>query len=139
MTRAKTNLTIHYNGRYLEELKAEELSYQSDDQAYTEPRQISIQLSFRDVFLDYFEHTQRQMNDLYSGCLLKILSEGLGNSAGEPLLRYSLRFKATLTEWQQKGFALAGAKANFIVYWKMQSEEKEIKIVLPEVVLKRVE
>jgi hypothetical protein len=31
------------------------------------------------------------------------------------------------------------AKVNFIVYWKMPEGRREIKVVLPEIVLKRSE
>ncbi|MCY7310023.1 MAG: ATP-dependent helicase, partial [Chitinophagaceae bacterium] len=137
ITRTKTNLTIHYNGKFLRELKAEELTYTSDDGIYAEPQQISIQLSLRDVFLSYFENVQYKMNLLYSGCTLKILPEGLGNFKGELFLRYSNNFKATLSEWKQKGFTTAGATVNFIVYWKKPEEGKEIMIVLPEIMLKK--
>ena len=42
-----------------------------------------------------------------------------------------------ISKCKQKGFVIASAKINFIVYWMMPEEAKEIKIVLPEILFKK--
>ena len=64
ITRSKTNLTIHYNGRHLREIKTEDLSYISDTKLYEEPEIIAMQLTHRDVQLGYFEYVQQRMQTL---------------------------------------------------------------------------
>ena len=137
ITRAKTNLTIHYNGKFLEELNTDELSYISDNKLYNEPEIIAMQLTHRDVQLGYFEYVQQRMQTLYSGVGLTIDAEGLCNTRGELVIKYSRSFNEMISTWKQKGFNITDAKINFIVYWKKPEEEKEIKIVLPELLFKK--
>ncbi len=135
ITRAKTNLTIHYNGNYLQPLIADNLSYTYDNNEYSEPHQMALYLTHRDVQLSYFEYVQRRMNSIQGGNTLTILEEGLGNSSGELILKYSQQFKQTIIERQQKGFRLSDAKVNFIVYWKDEKKDMEVKIILPKITL----
>ena len=118
ITRAKTNLAIHYNGYYLQTLIAENLSYTQDINEYSEPDQMALYLTHRDVHLGYFEYAQRRINALQSGSALTILNEGLGNTNKELIVKYSEHFKQILYEREQNGFRLSDAKVNFIVYWK---------------------
>ena len=135
ITRAKANLTIHYNGNYLQPLIADNLSYTHDSNEYSEPHQMALYLTHRDVQLSYFEYVQRRMNNIQSGNTLTILEDGLGNSSGELILKYAQPFKQTITERQQKGFRLSDAKVNFIVYWKDEKKDMEVKIILPKITL----
>lgn len=135
ITRAKANLTIHYNGNYLQPLITDNLSYTHNNNEYSEPHQVALYLTHRDVQLGYFEYIQRRMNSIQSGNTLTILEDGLGNSSGELILKYSQQFKQTITERQQKGFRLSDAKVNFIVYWKDEKKATEVKIILPKIIL----
>jgi ATP-dependent DNA helicase RecQ len=135
VTRAKTNLTIHYNGNYLRSLITDNLSYTHDNNEYSEPHQMALYLTHRDVQLGYFEYVQQRMNNLQSGNTLTILEDGLGNANGELILKYSQQFKQIITERQQNGFRLSDAKVNFIVYWKDEKKEMEVKIILPKITL----
>ena len=137
ITRSKTNLTIHYNGRHLREIKTVDLSYISDTKLYEEPEIIAMQLTHRDVQLGYFEYVQQRMQTLYSGVALTIQEEGLCNIKGELVIKYSRMFNQIISDWKQKGFIITEAKINFIVYWKKPEEEKEIKIALPEIMFRK--
>ncbi len=92
ITRAKTNLSIHYNNRFLGSLNAECLSYVKDNKEYDEPMQIGLYLTHKDVQLGYFEFVQQRMDVLQSGSVLTIAEEGLGNARGELILKYSKTF-----------------------------------------------
>lgn len=137
ITRTKTNLTIHYNGHYLQDIHADQLTHTTDNNQYNEPEIIAIQLTHRDVYLGYFEYVQQRMQTLHSGTALTILGEGLGNPAGDLVIKYAKSFTEIISGWKQKGFTITSAKINFIVFWKKPDSEKEIKILLPEIILKK--
>jgi ATP-dependent DNA helicase RecQ len=73
------------------------------------------------------------MYGLLSGSPLTIVDDGLGNAHGQALVKFSAGFKSILDGYKAKGYQLSSAFVNFIVYWKKQGSEKEIKIVLPQI------
>ena len=133
MTRAKSNLCIHYNGSIFDNYKAENLISLVDDNTYQPPDRVTMQLSFRDVFLGFFEKRQDQVNRLIPGDDLLITKTGCTNKKGEEVLRFSKKFNETIEEQNKSGYFLKSANVNFIVYWKDQESEQEFKIILPEV------
>ena len=135
ITRAKTNLFIHYNGNYFKPISGEEVMYEADKKDYPPPQQIAMYLTHRDVQLGYFEYVQHRMRDLISGTSLFVMEEGLGNSNRELLIKYSKKFREDLQNRLSKGFRIQEAKINFIIYWKDEAKEKEIKIILPKLLL----
>lgn len=137
ITRAKTNLSIHYNGVYLKLFLVKELTYNEDRNTYPQPQQITMQLTHKDVQLWYFERVQHNINNLFSGSPLMIMEDGLGDSKGNLMLKYSQRFKEVLKGRYDKGFKIAAAKVNFVVYWKDEATQKEYKIILPVLLLKK--
>jgi len=137
VTRAKTNLNIYYQGSYLRHFVANGLIYAKDDNQYSEPQQITIHLTLRDVQLGYFEYIQNRINLIFSGSRLQPSDDGLKNGHGEFIVKYSQKFKTILQERFDQGFKIAAAKINFIVYWKDEEKQKESKIVLPSLLLKK--
>ncbi|HEY2348279.1 MAG TPA: ATP-binding domain-containing protein, partial [Puia sp.] len=135
ITRAKTNLSIHYNSEFLRTIDTKGLSYKIDSQKYNEPKQIGLYLTHRDVQLGYFEFVQQRIENLQSGSNLTVIEDGLANARGELIIKYSKAFKDSLIERQNKGYRLAAAKVNFIVYWKDEDKGKEVKIILPKMLL----
>ncbi len=89
------------------------------------------------VYLSYFENVQHRMKDLQTGDILIDHGDGYGVPSGPVFLKFSKSFIAKCEELQQKGFGLHEVKIGFLLYWKGQEMEEEIKIVLPEVVLRR--
>ncbi|PSK90997.1 RecQ family ATP-dependent DNA helicase [Taibaiella chishuiensis] len=137
ITRAKSNLSIHYHGRYLQSFAVDGLVFNDDQTPYPEPQQITLHLTHRDVQLGYFEYVQHRIDPLFSGASLKPAADGLENLNGELILKYSQSFKTALEERYHGGFSITAAKVNFIVYWKDEAKQKESKIVLPSLVLKK--
>ncbi|NLW32066.1 MAG: RecQ family ATP-dependent DNA helicase [Fibrobacter sp.] len=137
MTRAKNNLYIYTNNNlHFRNIKVQSLENRYDDNEYAEPSQIVMQLSYRDVWLDFFKNRQKQVVSLLSGDQLYECTDGLMNSDGVEVLRYSKRTQEKLAELHSRGYSVDFAKINFIVTWKT-SEEKEIRILLPELHLNR--
>ncbi|MFC0773357.1 hypothetical protein [Terrimonas alba] len=76
------------------------------------------------------------MKNIESGSSLPILEDGLGNSNNEKVIGFSRQFNDLLSEWQRKGFNLDKATVNFIVYWKDEERKTEVKILLPQLLLR---
>ena len=131
MTRAKQNLSIHLNGSYLDKITTEDLERIHDNNSHQSPNGITLNLTHKDLYLGYFEYVQHRINKLICGDRLLISEEGCKNTEGEFVLKFSNKFLETISEERNKGFELMEAKVNFIVYWA-NSENKEVKIVLPE-------
>lgn len=136
MTRAKQNLTIHYNGLYLDAIEAEEMYRFHDEKPYATPEQLVYQLTHKDINLGYFGFIQHRINSLQSGQALTISDDGLVNSDNKMIVKFSRDFLSRRKALEQNSYSLVGSRVNFILYWKMNHAEddieKEIKIVLPE-------
>ena len=67
ITRAKTNLAIHYNGSFLEHIEVENLKKIVNENEYSSPEQIYLQLTHQDMNLGYFKYVQHRIGKLKSG------------------------------------------------------------------------
>lgn len=132
MTRAKQNLIIHLNGNYLDKFKTEGLERVENNNLFEPLNSLALHLTHKDLNLGYFEFIQKRVNTLTSGDTIFISEEGCKNEKGELVLKFSKKFFLKLEELKNLGFNLKEAKVNFIVYWKAEDKEQEVKIVLPE-------
>ncbi|RYY65863.1 MAG: RecQ family ATP-dependent DNA helicase, partial [Chitinophagaceae bacterium] len=137
ITRAKSNLSIHYNARYLQEPRLEEVHYAEDANPYPEPDQVALFLTHRDVWLGYFENIQHRIRNLSSGSPLQILQDGLANGKGEQVVKFSKQFCDSLAVYANKGFRITQARVNFLVYWKHEEKGKEWVVVLARMILRK--
>jgi len=137
ITRAKSNLQVHYTGTFLNSIAAEPMIYQTDNEVYGDPKVIATSLTHKDVFLGFFAGKQYLMENLFSGSSLNVYEGGLCNVRKQELIRYSNAFKLKLEEYQQKGYKPVAAKVGFVVYWMDKKTEKEVKLILPEIELER--
>ena len=134
MTRAKQNLTIHLNSSLLDNQHSiENLQYIEDKNEYTQPCEFAMQLTFKDIWLDYFLNKQYLVSQLISGDILTLNNDECLNSKGQSVLKFSKQFINQVENIKTNDFMLKSAKVNFIVYWLKEGEEKEIKIILPEI------
>ncbi|MGE4272580.1 MAG: UvrD-helicase domain-containing protein [Desulfitobacterium sp.] len=92
ITRAKRNLTIHYNGNYLDSITAVGLRQIENTEDHLPPGLLALQLTFKDVWLDFFRNPQNQqrVRQLNSGDELNFDGVGCNNSAGQLVLNFSL-------------------------------------------------
>ncbi|WP_276485680.1 RecQ family ATP-dependent DNA helicase [Paraflavitalea pollutisoli] len=137
-TRAKFMLAIHYYGNYLQGFSGEHTNYYKDDRVYAGPAQIAIDLTLKHVYLGYFARVQHQVSELVSGDSLQVAEEGLKNDKGDLVVRYSQKFKEKLSEQVRLGFKVVEAKVNFLVYWNEEENNRELKIILPHLLLKKM-
>lgn len=136
MTRAKQNLIVHYNGNYLEGINVEELHHFKDSLTHPLPNHLVYHLTHKDINLGYFNFIQRRLNSLVSGDSLGINETGLINSESEQIVKFSKTFQIVRESLKNQGYILIESKIRFILLWENSNEntdeEKEIKIVLPE-------
>ncbi len=137
MTRAKRNLNIHYNGNYLDFIKSEQLEVIEDSSVHQPPCQLAIQLSFKDVWLDYFMSCKNLISKLNSGDELVVDEDSCRNSKGQVVLRFSKQLIKQIEEIKQKSYIPRVAKIKFIIYWKKENLDFETKIILPELYFER--
>lgn len=137
MTRAKRNLTIHLNGDYLDNITAENLLRIQDGEMHLPPNELTMDLSFKDVWLDYFVTKQHIISQLTSGDVLTINGDECTTTNGHSILKFSRQFLNIIEIQKQKGYHLKHAKINFIVYWKKEGTKQESKVILPELYFER--
>ncbi|VAW41320.1 ATP-dependent DNA helicase RecQ [hydrothermal vent metagenome] len=141
MTRAKQNLSIHYNGAYLNGLQVDGCEYQTNQVQYASASQLTYHLTHKDIVLGYLDYIQSRINQLVSGESLLVQQNSLVNTNNETIVKFSKSFQTQIATLAKQGFKLSSAKINFIVYWRKKDERgeliKEIKIILPEICIKK--
>lgn len=136
-TRAKFRLSIHTNGDCFEGLAVDK--YLVDGNEYAMPEEIVLQLSYKDVYLDFFKERKQEILALRSGDTLwykdSILYDTLNN---KPVVKLSQRMRKTLSEWEERGYKVKSASVRFIVAWKPKEapkEESETAVLLADLLL----
>jgi ATP-dependent DNA helicase RecQ len=132
LTRAKTNLAIHLNSTFLDNLTANNLERIENKEIHLQSKEIAINLSLKDVWLDYFIYRQKFISELKSGDALTVSEDGCMDNKGNSLLKFSKQFVGHIENMKAKNYELKSAKVNFIVYWKKEETGQEVKIILPE-------
>ncbi len=132
MTRAKRNLTVHYNGKYLDSMKSEDLVRVYDGSAYLPPAELAMQLTYKDVWLDFFLSCQHSIIQLNSGDQLVVDGVCCRNLKGQEVLRFSKQLLKQIESMKQNNYVPKAAKIIFIVFWQKENTEREVRIILPE-------
>jgi len=138
MTRAKQNLTIHLNSNILDDISAEDLKRSVDHETYSQPNEMVIHLTYKDVWLDFFINKQYLISQLTCGDTLSFNGDECLNSKGQSVLKFSTKFTQQIKELKKKQYELKHVKVNFIIYWKKEDTEQEIQIILPELYFERI-
>jgi ATP-dependent DNA helicase RecQ len=86
-----------------------------------------------------FFYSQDSISQLKSGDTLAFDEECCRNLRGQPVVRFSKQLISKINVMKQKNYMPQTARVRFIVYWKKENSEREIKIVLPELYFKRVD
>jgi len=133
MTRARSRLTIHYNHYFPGTVAVDGLDKSEDHTPYEPLAEFTLHLSHRDLNLGYFEYVQHRINGLMSGDTLIPCDEGCTNTSGELVLKYSKKFIETRSNIRQTGYIPTTAEVNYMLYWKNEQSETEVKIALPAI------
>lgn len=97
---------------------------------------LTIYLGHRDVYLGHFRFCQPAIRALMAGQALAVDSVGCLNDFGQYVVKFSRQFGQRLQAYLQRGYRLQQAWVNFVVLWKGEEDEQEIRIVLPEIHLR---
>ncbi len=135
MTRARTNLTIHINNDILDKFSAESLIRETGHTAYDAQESIVLQLTHRDIWLDFFINDSRQKRiiQLQSGDELHLKNGVCYTADNKEIIKLSKAFMTRLDELKAIGYEPETVKINFMLFWRKEGAEKEVKIILPEI------
>lgn len=128
MTRAKENLFIHCNTDLFDRYEIPDVEKEIDEKQYPEPEEITLQLTHKDVVLDYFKSRKDLIAGLHSGkkLLLKecyLYAETGGRTV--PVAKLSKACVEKLEHLAQKGYAPTSAEVRFVVAWKGKDEPED--------------
>jgi ATP-dependent DNA helicase RecQ len=137
-TRAKNNLHILANGSCFDWIKVDGVTRCLDDNDYTEPPFICLELSHESVWLSYFSRYGKYIDTLVSGQKLEVGDTGCHYN-GKEIVRFSKKFLDEMDKWKTKGYSPSDAYIRHIVYWQSEESDKEIKIILPNIELSKDE
>ena len=123
ITRAKNRLFIHTNGDYFNHLSTDR--YFIDQQQYDMPEEIVLQLSHKDVYLDFFKGRKQEILALRGGDSLIYSNFFLYSSlTDKPVAKLSSKMQGILSEWEERGYKVKSASVRFVMAWKPKDAEK---------------
>lgn len=136
MTRAKSNLYIHTNTGLFNRYHLSGVEHIEDEADYSEPTEIMLQTTHKDVVLDFFKNKKEIIFALRSGEKLKIEDvylTAIRNGRDIRVAKFSKAFVETLERLKEKGYTLQSSKIRFIVAWKGENDEEETPVLLLDI------
>ena len=111
-----------------------------DHVMYPEPEQITLQMTHKDVVLNYFMPRKKLVFALHSGTTLTLQGKELYAQIGGKTYSVAMLSKAaqgTLNGLLAKGYRVQSARVRFMVAWRNQdeSDKNEYAIILPDIFL----
>lgn len=140
ITRAKTNLHIHYNNDIFDDFEPDGAEKISDTKSCSPPEEIIVQLTHKDMYLDFFKDKKRLILSMKSGDELIIRGSELYAEYSEkyyPAAHFSKKFRDKIADIAKLGYYPAKAKIRFVAAWKGENDEQESAIILPEIYFDR--
>lgn len=143
MTRAKNNLSVHFDNADIFTDEVSRAVMVGDDSVYGAPEEVLMQLSHRDVVLDMFKGNQNLLQSLHSGTRLELDGDYLSaeiDGCRRKVLKFSASFREKLAKMASKGYSPVEAKVRFQVFWRYDEQvegsaepvRREIMIILPD-------
>ena len=137
MTRAKNRLYIHTNGDLFNKTYADKFNI--DSNAYSMPEEIVLQLSHKDVYLDFFKERKKEILSLRSGDSLNYKDTIFYNTTSNaPVAKLSKNMQTIIEDWHNKGYNIKSSYVRFVVAWKPKDapkEESETAVALIDLML----
>ena len=140
MTRAKDNLYIHCNNGIFDTYQISGVDQFVDEEQYPEPQEITLQLTHKDVVLDFFKDKKEIIFKLHSGMPLSIKDEFLYAELDGRTVKVAKLSKARMLELEKllaKGYRPCGGEVRFVVAWKGESDIEETAVLLPNLHFKK--
>lgn len=141
LTRAKEELYIHCNNDLFDNVGGGIADVVYDENIYEAPSEIMLQLTYKDVVLDFFKDKKDVIIKLRSGDNLQLEEDHLCavvNGKLVRVIRYSKAFKEKLDLLKGKGYEPSSATIRFILAWKGKEDENETAVTLPDLCLRKI-
>lgn len=136
MTRARNLLHIHYFGDALDQYAEFATSDEIDLHSYPKPSELILQLSHKDVYLDFFKDKKSLILRLKSGTHLMIRGNRLYLQSGEkllPVLQFSSKCNETVKQLISSGYTPYDSVIRFICAWKGKEDTEETAVILADI------
>lgn len=104
-----------------------------DEEQYPEPQEITLQLTHKDVVLDFFKDKKEIIFKLHSGMPLSVKAEFLYADFYRCTVKVAKLSKSYIAEFEKllaKGYRPCG-EVRFVVAWKGESDKEETAVLLP--------
>ena len=140
MTRAKDSLYIHCNTNLFSAFDLPGIARSEDNNEYGEPEEISLQLTHKDVVLDFFKDKKEVVFQLKSGIPLFLTDAYLSaelNGRSVRIAKFSKACRERLQTLHERGYIPYSASIRFIVAWKGEDDTEETAVVLPDIYLRK--
>ncbi|MDE7137209.1 MAG: ATP-binding domain-containing protein, partial [Ruminococcus sp.] len=141
ITRAKKLLHIHYSGQKFDKYSEMSTCFENNYIFYPNPDELILQLSHKDVFLDYFKDKKQLILKLYSGLHLSIRGNKLyfeSQNKAFPVLQFSSACNERIKKIISEGYYPYDAKIRFICAWKGKDDTDESAVILPDIYFKKM-
>lgn len=142
MTRAKQLLHIHYNRNVLDKFINFASSYENDSKNYPAPSELTLQLSYRDVYLDFFKDKKQLILRMRSGMHLTLKGNRLYVRSGDrilPVLQFSSVCYERIKGLIASGYMPYDAVVRWICAWKGKDDLEESAVILADIYFLREE
>lgn len=137
LTRARKSLYIHTCTPIFDGIRHENVEYVEDNTPYSAPNDISVQLTHRDVYLDFFKDKKEKILSLRSGQPLWFKDNGFYSEAGDCVAVLSAKKRNELQEFYRQGFTVYAAEVAFVAAWRGENDTVESAVMLPKMHLRR--
>lgn len=137
LTRARKSLYIHTCAALFDGIRHENVEYAEDNTPYSAPNDISVQLTHRDVYLDFFKDKKEKILSLRSGQPLWFKDNGFYSATGDCMAVLSAKKRNELQEFQRQGFTVYAAEVAFVAAWRGENDTVESAVMLPKMHLGR--
>ena len=137
MTRARKSLYIHACTPVFDGIRLQDVDYTEDHTLYNAPNDISVQLTHRDVYLDFFKDKKEKILALRSGQPLWFKDNGFYSAAGDCVAALSAKKRNELQELYRQGFSVYAAEVAFVAAWRGENDAVESAVMLPRLHLRK--
>ncbi len=139
ITRARKSLRVHYSDCGLfSDIDAEGIERTQDNRAPKPLDNVIVQLSHKDVVLDFFLNKKEAVCQLRSGGILDVEGNYLSalvNGQRMRVAKFSQAFVQKLAEFADKGYKPCFAKVRYVVAWTKEESKEEVAVLLPDLYL----
>ncbi|MCD8343268.1 MAG: ATP-dependent helicase, partial [Oscillospiraceae bacterium] len=135
MTRARDELYIHCNTQLFSTYTVPGVEYFEDTNIYEGPTEVFLQLTLKDVVLDFFKNKKETVFKLRSGSELSLDDDYLSarlNGRSVHIVKFSNVCRKKVQDLQRQGYKPFSAEVRFIVAWKGEDDSEEAAVVLPD-------